>query len=222
MKKTLRVIAVIAILGTILFLLTGCNSKEEEIVDVDIEKVATETKDNGNSNASSVESLLDWMKGGKFSYDFTMTNTYEGESSTSSGSFAIDGDNFAIATETTTGGITSKARIVQKDGAMYLIEETSKIIMKMPATQGLGMAIPTEYESMEVINTGTGEVDGKTLPYEEFDVDGFKSKYYMEKGQVYAIESEGEGATSLMIIKNAKNSVPAGAFDIPTEGYTQL
>jgi hypothetical protein len=43
----------------------------------------------------------------------------------------------------------------------------------------------------------------------------------MDGGEVYGIETEAEGYTTMMIITNAKSSVPAGAFDLP-EGYTEI
>lgn len=171
---------------------------------------------------AAMESLIDWMMGGTFSYDFTLYSEYEGTVSEGSGFVAMAGGNMAMTTEQTTDGVTSKARVLILDGATYIIDDASKLIMKManagPEITG-GMA--TSYEDMTVVGSGTGEVNGKTLPYEEYLAEGVQVKYYMDGGMVYAIESTYEGAYSLMIISNASNTVPAGTFDLP-EGYMEM
>ena len=172
---------------------------------------------NGNNNQVVAESLLDWMKSETFSYDFSSTNTYEGETYTATGSMAMQGDNYAIASKTSEG----ESRIIYKDGITYVIEETSKIIMTMPSGQETGMGIPTDYGEMTKLSNGTGIINGKTLQYEEYQEGEYKMKIYMENGNVYGIESEGEGAKAVMIITNAKKTVPVGTFDIPTSGYTK-
>lgn len=174
------------------------------------------------ATGAAMESLIDWMMGGIFSYDFTLYSEYEGAVSEGSGSVAMSGGNFAMTSEQTSEGVTSKVRILVLDDVTYIIDDASKLIMKMSGS-ALDMTggIPTDYEEMVAVGSGTGEVNGKTLPYEEYTVEGVSTKYYMDGGMVYAIESTYEGSYTLMIISNASNSVPAGAFDLP-EGYMEM
>lgn len=171
---------------------------------------------------AAMESLLDWMAGGTFSYDYTMRSEYEGAVTESAGSVAVAGDSFAMTSESTSGGVTSKARVMVLEGVTYIIDDASRLIMKMSGG-GLSMTggIPIDYGDMVPVGGGTGEVNGRTLPYEEYTVDGVSAKYYMDGGAVYAIESTYEGAYSLMVITGAMGAVPPGAFDLP-KGYAEL
>ena len=168
-------------------------------------------------------SLLDWMAEGTFSYDFTVTSEYDGERSESAGSVAYDGGNMAISTEQEVEGAMVKSRIIILDGQMYVIDDASQMIINMgKVSRELTGTIAVDYEDMTLIGSGEGEVNGRTLPYDEYEIDGITTRFYMDGGQVYAIESTltEENAWSLMIISNASSKVPEGAFDLP-EGYTE-
>ena len=169
-----------------------------------------------------MESLIDWMRGGTFSYDFTLTSEYEGQRTEGSGSMAMNGGNMAMTMEQTVEGATTKSRILILEGVTYIIDDASKLIMKVgvagPEFTG---GVPTDYGDIKLAGAGESEVNGRTLPYEEYTAEGVNVKYYMDGGAVYAIESEYEGAYSLMIITNASNTAPAGAFELP-EGYMEM
>jgi uncharacterized protein YceK len=219
MKKLLSIIAIIAILGAAMFMLTGCGEEAEEKTGTEGEtKTSTNGENNNNNNdsGSAEQSLLDWMKSGKFSYDYTMEATYGGTTITTKGSMAYDNDKYLSKTEV--NGL--EMRVIAKDGKFYSIDDTQKIIMTLPTGQTMTTGIPTEYENMTKTSSGTGTIKGKTLPYEEYQQDEYKTKFYMEDGQIYALEIEGAGITAVMTITNAKNSVPDGAFDLPS-GYTE-
>lgn len=174
------------------------------------------------AGGAAMESLIDWMRGGTFSYDFTLTSEYEGQRTEGSGSMAMDGGNMAMAMEQTVEGATTQSRILILEGETYIIDDASKLIMKMgAASPEFTGGVPTDYGDIELVGTGEGEVNGRTLPYEEYTAEGVSVKYYMDGGAVYAIESNYEGAYSLMIITNASGTVPAGAFDMP-EGYMEM
>lgn len=176
----------------------------------------------GTGDGAAMESLIDWMMGGTFSYDFTLYSEYDGMVSEGKGSVAMSGGNYAMTSEQTTDGVTSKARILVLDDVTYIIDDESKLIMKMSGG-GLDLTggMPTDYEEMVETGSGEGEVNGRTLPYTEYTVEGVVVRYYMDGGMVYATESTYEGSYSLMIITNATNTVPAGAFDLP-EGYMEM
>ncbi|MDR0839908.1 MAG: hypothetical protein LBN26_00755 [Christensenellaceae bacterium] len=170
----------------------------------------------------AMSSLISWMKSGTFSYDFDMTSEGGGQKTQASGSMAMDGNNIAITTETTAEGQKIKAKIIIKDGTTYIIDDMSKTILIM-ANAGAEMTggIASDYSDIALVGSGTGEINGKTLPYEEYASEGVTIKYYLEGGQVYGTESEYEGYKTVMIITNPSNKIPAGAFDLPA-GYTEM
>ncbi|MDR0852726.1 MAG: hypothetical protein LBN36_09530 [Clostridiales Family XIII bacterium] len=176
----------------------------------------------GGGGGQAMDSLISWMKSGTFSYDYKMLSEGGGQTTEAAGSMALDGDNIAIASEMTQGGQQIKSRIIIKDGTTYVIDDTNKFMIKI-AGSGADMTggLATDYSGIELVGSGTGEIDGKTLPYEEYTSEGVSVKYYMDGGKVYGFESEYEGYKTVMIITNASNRVPAGAFDLPT-GYTEM
>lgn len=173
-------------------------------------------------SAEAMDSLIQWMEGGTFSYDFKMIMEYEGTTTEATGSMAMDNGNYAMSTETEVDGNAVKARTIIIDDKMYVIDDANKLIISMTSVSAdMTGGMPTDYADMEKIDSGKGEVDGKTLPYDEYTIEGYKVKYYMDGDNVYAIESEAEGAKSTMIITNAKKSVSKDVFELP-EGYQEM
>jgi hypothetical protein len=93
--------------------------------------------------------------------------------------------------------------------------------MKSPVNISEANKETVDYSKMKKTGSGTGNVKGKTLPYEEYQSEGYTIKFYIDGGKVYAIETEGEGAKSLLIIEEESKTVPRGSFDLPKD-YTLL
>jgi outer membrane lipoprotein-sorting protein len=182
-----------------------------------------ETTAPSNNGDKAADSLIAWMMGGTFSYDFTMTTEGNGEKTESSGSMAMEGNNLAMTSEMTVEGQAMKSRIIIRDGTTYIIDDANKFIMKAAGGMNPTAGMMTDYSGIAKTGDGTGEINGRSLPYEEYTEGetGATVRYYLDGGQVYGIESEYEGYKTVMIITNPKNSVPANAFDLP-EGYTQM
>ena len=189
--KKLLVLTMVAILA---LALTGCGAKK----------------------SAPAETLINWMQSGTYFMKYTADTEYEGQKTTVKASMAAQGDNLALNAETTVGGKTMKSRIIAVDGATYLIDDASKMIMKTVKMNGInkGMA---NFSKLEKIGSGKGEVKGRILPYEEYKSENFTIKYYMDGKSVYAIESQGDGAKSVMVIEEASKIVPAGSFDLPKD-----
>jgi hypothetical protein len=183
------------------------------------ESTAQEPADGGQA----MDSLIQWMIGGTFSYDFTQTSEGPEGKTESKGSMAMDGKNMAITTEMTVEGQQVKSRVIIKDGVTYIVDDANKFIMKVSGDMNATEGMMTDYSGIALIGSGTGEIDGKTLPYEEYAESemGATVRYYLDGGQVYGIESEYEGYKTVMIITNTSKIVPPGAFDLP-EGYTEM
>jgi hypothetical protein len=176
-----------------------------------------------SSGGEATASLIAWMMDGTFSYDYTMTSEGSEGKTEGKGSMAVDGDKMGMATEMTVEGQNVKSRIIVKDGVTYIVDDVNKYIMKAQGGMNPTEGMMTDYSGIVKTGEGTGEINGKTLPYEEYAESdtGAIVRYYLDGGQVYGIESEYEGYKTVMIITNPSNSVPAGAFDLP-EGYTDM
>ncbi|MDR1066540.1 MAG: hypothetical protein LBL35_03765 [Clostridiales bacterium] len=170
----------------------------------------------------SKESLIQWMIDGSFSYDFVMTAEALGQKVESIGSMAANDGDALIITEVNAMGQRIKSKIIVKDDVTYIIDDANKLITKasnLSAEVANGMI--ADYSGLKLVNSGAGEIDGKTLPYEEYEMNGSTVKFYLENGQVYGMESEIAGHKTVTIITNPSNKVPDGAFDLPA-GYKEM
>jgi len=178
----------------------------------------------GTGDGQAMASLIEWMMGGTFSYDYETTTVGPDGTTSGTGSMAMDGGKMAVTSQMTIEGQATTSKIIILDGATYVVDDASKLILKMSnAGAEVTGGMMTDYSNIEKIGEGEGEIGGKTLPYEEYKEaqTGATVKYYLDGGQVYGIVSEYEGYVSTMIISNPSNSVPAGAFDLPS-GYTEM
>jgi hypothetical protein len=240
MKK----ITILVLIAALLLALVACGGADDTTAPpVDDGNTATEpsTSDGGDNggeasgepggddggetgipDGDAMAALISWMKDGTFSYDFTMTSKGPDGEMSASGSMAMDGDKMAMTQEFEMDGAVMTSRIVQKDDKTYIIDDANKMILVMAGANDEAMdGVVTDYTAMTKTGEGEGTVDGKTLPYEEYTQEGATVRYYMEDGEVYAIETESDGTTTVMVISNASSSVPSGAFDLPT-GYAEM
>jgi FimV-like protein len=171
-------------------------------------------------------SQIAWFTDGAFSCDFTLINSYSGISQTYTGSVNKDGSNVNMMQVYTVGNNSVPQHYIYYDNTYTLVMDDRKMafIMSNYNYEELGFYL-LDYSDLEITSSGTGEVDGKTLPYDIYSVTGVEGvtetnvKFYYDGEAVYAIEIEPQpGYTSTMIVSNVKDDIPEGAFEIP-EGY---
>lgn len=181
------------------------------------------TPSNAGEAGQAMASLIKWMLDGTFSYDFTMMSEGPDGRTESTGSMAMDGNKMAISTEMTVERQTVKTRIIKHGETMYMIDDIQKYIMEISGSAQATEGMMTDYSGIVKTGDGVGEINGRSLPYEEYvqgDTDA-TVKYFLDGGNVYGIVSEYEGYKTTMIIKNPSDKAPAGAFDLPT-GYSDM
>ena len=176
-------------------------------------------------SGKAINALIEWMIAGKYCFDFDMiTETPDGKSE-GSGSIAVEGDKMMMRSESVIDGHTYKSRMISIDNTMYIIDDENKTIMEMATTNSSSGGMFDNYSNIKLVSSGVGEINGKTLPYEEYadsdpDSDSeSRVKYFMDGGNVYGMISGTDEYRTTMIIRNQKNSIPAGTFDLPS-GYT--
>jgi outer membrane lipoprotein-sorting protein len=129
---------------------------------------------------------------------------------------AINKDDMATKTEFEMDGEVFTSRIVTKGNSMYMINDETQtvMVMNMPVD-----AESNDYAKYEYIGSGTGTVKGKTLPYEEYELDSATMKYYFDGNDLYAIETKDSdtNTVALMIIHEFSTNIPADMFDIPAD-----
>lgn len=190
-----------------------------------------ENSDGGNSgdvvgsgasaNSEPSGNLVDWMKAGTFYVEYTATMDMDGDSMQMEGTLAYEDEKAAITANMEIMGQQAKTRALMKDKIVYMFNDTNKSYMEIPVDDSAaGNSGIQDYGSMKKIGTGEGEVNGKTLPYEEYSTEGGTVRFYLDGGKVAAMETTVQGISTLMVITKASNKVPEGCFDFP-EGYTK-
>ena len=220
--KKLYIIALVFILA--ISLLTACGgnngSKQEAQGPPQSEGEPASTTNDGDAT----DPLIKWMQDGKFSFDYTCTLEFEGTKTETAGSMAVDGEKAAYTTEMTVEGEQIKSRMIMKDDKVYIINDESKTIMVMATSdEDTDESVMTDYTGIVKVGSGRGEINGRNLPYDEYSDAEMEAsvKYYYDGDKIYGYVTESERNKSTMIITNQKNSVPAGAFDLP-DGYVQI
>ena len=211
MKKKIifTIMIVVIILGAIsavtLLILTDKNEEDTQDISSDPIKWGNDLEEN----------LIDWMKAGTFTIEFSISSVNElGEDAMGNTlpicSLSAQGNNTALS-------VYENLRIISIDTETYIVDDENKVITE---SESFDVGFSTTFPYIKLTGSGTGTVDGKELYYETYEQGGFSDyilKFYIEDNQVYAIEAQTEIIKTLMIIKSAKNTVPAGVFNIPTE-----
>jgi hypothetical protein len=174
-----------------------------------------------NNTPASSAALIGWMMDGTYYITYTVDMTYDGHAVTSKGSVAADSDKIATTTEMKVAGQQVKSRVITINGITHIIDDTFQIIMKSPVSLSPDNNGTTDFSKIKYVGKGTGKVKGKTLPYEEYVSEGVTVKYYLDGGEVYAVETGAEGAKIIMVIESYSKTIPPGSFDLPKD-YTNL
>lgn len=66
--------------------------------------------------------------------------------------------------------------------------------------------------------SGTGELFGTSLPYEEYNTDSGDVRFFFDWKKLAGFESSFEGMTVQMEIMEMSKDIPSGMFDLP-DGY---
>jgi len=185
------------------------------------------TSDNNNQGKSEITSkyYADIMKSGKYLMHYKTKMTVENNIVESEVTMATDGTSTSMITNA--GGMDN--HIIVKGDTLYMLNDSAKTYIKM-SIAGTGAVGTASNVKSEKINTsgivytgkGKGELNGKTLDYEEYKTDEGTIRYYFENNKLYAIVFKAADSKSevVMEIIELTDKVTAEMFEIPS-GYNQ-
>ena len=170
------------------------------------------------SKAPSAPELLssayvDIMKDGRFYMRYTATVTTDEGDFESEIATATDGETVANIMDT----VGIKMRTLVMDGSFYQIDDTSKTYMKIdiPETQmDTGL---TETEDLVYLGSGTDSVNGKVLPYEEYQVSDGTIRFYMDGKNLYALVIKTADGDMTMVVQEISDKIPAGMLELQAD-----
>ena len=169
--------------------------------------------------AASTKTLAYFQKflsGGE--YTMEMKTTAEGMEMTMKSAYKGD----MIYSESEYAG--QKSIMVMKDGYQYIIDHSSKTVMKMQvvdngAVMDMFADEAANYET--AVSSGTTEYNGKTYDYEEFTVEGETVQYLFDGNDLKIMKANVMGTESIVEIISLEKGADAKLFEIP-EDYQMI
>jgi len=108
----------------------------------------------------------------------------------------------------------NRLRVVVMDDKVYMVSDSEKTVMFMEfdGMDDLGtMEMP---DSIDVVSSGTGDLDGKSCYYEKaYDYEGTLVTYWYVSNELHAIQSD----DTLIYITSISQTADASLFDIPSD-----
>lgn len=157
-----------------------------------------------------------FLSGGE--YTMEMKTTAEGMEMTMKSAYKGD----MIYSESEYAG--QKSIMVMKDGYQYIIDHSSKTVMKMQvvdngAVMDMFADEASNYET--AVSSGTTEYNGKTYDYEEFTVEGETVQYLFDGNDLKIMKANVMGTESIVEIISLEKGADAKLFEIP-EDYQMI
>lgn len=203
-------------------------SKEEDTAS----KENTESKEENTSSedGSSVTvdgigpltqaGFVDILESKKF--NLSMSSELSGQEITLA--MVTDGSNLAMNM-----GMAGQSIVMYMVGdTAYMVDETNKQVLYQKSEQSIEELIESnlsiDSESMNFIESGKGELDGKEYDIEKYDEgDGLVEVIYFDNGSVVAIEVYQNEVLSSTSKISLTSDIPANAFELPSEDeYTYV
>lgn len=225
MKK----IMLIALSAALVFSLTSCSGGGSVKGNASAagSKTAESAAQSGKTGAGEDKllsgSFVNIMKSGKFLMRYkTSVDIGDGKADAEI-TAAVDGKN--VGTVYKSDDISTHT--ILRDNVLYFLDDEKKTYIRMNTgiSSGQNGQIPktgdlTGTEDLKYTGSGTAQINGKTLPYEEYVSGGTTMRFFVNGRDLYAISSKSEGVEMQMIILELSGSIPDGLLSIPA-GYTE-
>lgn len=218
MKKLIAIL-----LGVIMvFSLAACGGNTENTTggeEVNNQVENQEEQQQEEIPAASTKTLAYFQKflsGGE--YTMEMKTTAEGMEMTMKSAYKGD----MIYSESEYAG--QKSIMVMKDGYQYIIDHSSKTVMKMQvvdngAVMDMFADEAANYET--AVASGETEYSGKSYDYEEFTVEGEMVQYLFDGNDLKIMKANVMGTESVVEIISLEKGADAKLFEIP-EDYQMI
>ena len=217
MKKLITIL-----LGVIMvFSLAACGGGGEEPaggeeVNNQVENQEQQQEEIPAASTKTLAYFQKFLSGGE--YTMEMKTTAEGMEMTMKSAYKGD----MIYSESEYAG--QKSIMVMKDGYQYIIDHSSKTVMKM---QVVDNGVVMDMFSDEAANyetaaaSGETEYNGKTYDYEEFTVEGETVQYLFDGNDLKIMKANVMGTESIVEIISLEKGADAKLFEIP-EDYQMI
>ena len=213
MKKILAILLSLIMV----FSLVACGGGGEEPaggeeVNNQVENQEQQQEEIPAASTKTLEYFQKFLSGGE--YTMEMKTTAEGMEMTMKSAYKGD----MIYSESEYAG--QKSIMVMKDGYQYIIDHSSKTVMKMQvvdngAVMDMFADEAANYETAAA--SGEMEYNGKSYDYEEFTVEGETVQYLFDGDELKFIKATVEGEEGVVEILSLEKGADAKLFEIPED-----
>ncbi len=172
--------------------------------------------DSGDVPDDVAKPFADMFIGGKYMMKFRSQFNAEGVTSTFEATQWVSGNKVAIIGQQ--GG--QNIKIIIRDGKAYLVDDTTKMIFEMPSPQEAeAMAFDAQGE-FTYEGSGRETFGGRTLPFNQYKIDGGTMRMYVDGGKLVGIKTTVEGTENIIEILDFSNTVDEKVFELPSDYQT--
>ncbi len=215
MKKIL----VILLSLIMVFSLAACSGGEETPLggeEINNNQIEQQQEEIPSASTKTLAYFQKFLSGGE--YTMEMKTTAEGMEMTMKSAYKSN----MIYSESEFSG--QKSIMLMKDGFQYIIDHTSKTVMKMQvvdngAVMDMFADEAANYET--AIATGETEYNGKTYIYEEFTIEGETVQYLFDGNDLKIMKANVMGTESVVEILTLEKGADSKLFEIP-EDYQMI
>ncbi|NLJ31955.1 MAG: hypothetical protein GX424_10205 [Clostridiales bacterium] len=173
-----------------------------------------------SSNASLLSAgFVDIMKSEKYLMRYKTSVSMGDETFSAEVTTATDGKTFAAIMKSE----EINTHTIIKGSTLYMLDDTNKTYSKMSlgsAENTMGELMGTEKaidtEGLNFVSKGTGKVNGKTLPYEEYSTGDETLRFFMDGQKLYAITTKTKELELTLVILELSNEVPEDMLSVPS------
>ena len=214
MKKTAAILC--AVIMALSLAACGGNSAQQAAKSAGQNTPSSQPKAEGK--AAGQDNLLSdgyvsIMKSGKFLIRYKSTFTVEDETMDAEITTATDGKTV----DTIMKAKSMNTHTIFKDNALYMLDDASKTYSKMNASAKSSKIGLTDTEGLTYIGKGTGTVNEKNLPYEEYKTGDETMRFFIEGKNLYAIVSKTKEEEMVMTVLELTGKIPAGMLSVPAD-----
>ncbi len=228
MKKVVLPLLALVLAGSLL--LAGCGKQANAPApnnDTN-SKVEQNNQSTENLGPKFSKTVTDLMKNGKYFMRFQAEINAGDHKMINDITMAQENESTIVITEGAMLGHEIKTKILMKNGTTYLISDENKTYSEFkapPTDTNVSGKYPDNYKNLVFLGSGTGSINGKSLPYEEYELDKdtkATAKYYFDGEKFYALTvTSQDGSVMTMIIQEFSDTIPADLLEVPS-GYTKL
>jgi hypothetical protein len=190
----------------------------EEVTFIETTVAIEETPDEKFTDA--VENMVNMVSDGEFLLEFTMTAD---SNASGSGLFAMKNGKSKMLLTTEIEGQPTVINAIISDGKTYIIDDNSKSYLVLGEVIEMDFAPITDvdFKNTVKVGEGEGEVNGKILPFEEYENDGEKVKFHIDGDSIYALEVMDGDIKTFIIFDKISDDVSDDLFNLPDD-YSEI